>query len=163
VHLYYRSYQPIGHAQFAQRLSNLDQKFNSLLNNHNNDPTGAEGEQRPLWFEARYRLAEFQDSNTNQGQQQAQRANMHEVQAALGAAQRPLGPGAPALCSEVAAENPPQLDGPDEIGAEMEVRQVHADTVGGNDHDTVPTQPSCCRNWNVSPVPSGLHQLSVGQ
>ena len=61
---------------------------------------------------------------------QAQRANMREVQVALGAIQPPLGPGAPSLRSEVAAENPTQAPGPLELGNDIQVREVSGNEQG---------------------------------
>lgn len=112
----------MNHLTFGRRLAALDSHFNRIQDNHSNDPTGAEDEAYPLWCEVRQRLSEFQDNQpTCYAQQTAHHWNMCNVQQALGAQQHPLGAGMPPLCVEVAAENAPQLGGPQEIGAGMEM------------------------------------------
>ena len=108
----------------------MDQHFSDLVRQggHNCDETGAQGEANfPVWFNARRRLAEFTENQTNCGRANNQRDAMREVQGALGVIQLPLGPGNPPMRSEVAAQNPPQQNGPLEIGAGIEIREIRED------------------------------------
>ena len=78
---------------------------------------------------------EFQEhrrnnSTTNQARQQ--REALREVNIQLGATQRPLGPGAPPLRSEIAGENDNQLPGPVEAGGSGQINQVQ-DAMGALD------------------------------
>lgn len=113
--------RPIGHQVIGTRLSRLDNHFRGLLTNHNNDPTGAEGEDVPVWFDVVKRLKIFQESQSARGRAQASRANSRDVQATLGAVQPPLGVGDPPLHSETATENDPQVPGHLMLGAGMEL------------------------------------------
>ena len=118
--------------------------------NHNNDPTGAQGEERPIWFNVVQRYKQFAESQTGRGRAQAQRANMRQVQGALGAVQAPLGPGNPAIRSEVAAENPEQAEGPLEVGAGVEIRQVNEATNNATDAQQPAQQPRRRRRRGAS-------------
>ncbi len=102
----------------------MERHFDALTLNHNNDPTGQQGEDVPLWFNVFCRYKEYCDQNNASNQAREQRGNLRNVQAALGAVQPPLGAGNPPTRSEIAAENPQQLAGPEELGAEMEVNAV---------------------------------------
>lgn len=129
-------YRPVSAQVLGSRFTELERRFRNLLINHNDDPTGQQGEDVPRWFDVMQRLKVYIDSHSNNGRAQANRANLREVQGALGAAQPPLGPGNPSLRSEIAAENPTQLSGPVEIGAGVTVRQVVEDLVADEDDTT---------------------------
>ena len=120
----FEMFQPLTAQVFGQRLTRVDNHFNSLLSNHNNDPTGAEGESRPVWFEILRTYRQFCDSNRSGAAAQRTRNELNEVTAQLGAVQPALGPGNPARRSEVAAENELQLRGPAHVGEGLQVRAV---------------------------------------
>ena len=63
-------YQNRNAQTFGRRLRALDVHFNNLLNNHSNDD-GAQGEDRPRWFNVRQRLAIWQDNQGTRGTRQA--------------------------------------------------------------------------------------------
>ena len=106
-----------------QRISSVERHCERLLANHNSDPTGEQGEnQLPIWFnDAQHHFQWKENNNQNRGQQ-AHRANMQEVQQQLGVVQAPLGPGNPPR--EVAAQNPPQQGGPQQLAASMQVAEA---------------------------------------
>ena len=112
--------------QLLQRFRNAFNHHASLSNNHSGDTTGAAGETSYLWTPLYEEYLQWKDSHNTANQAQQSRQSMRTVQNALGAVQPPLGPGNPAQRSEVAAENGPSVPGPQEIGADMEVRQVPA-------------------------------------
>ena len=117
------SYRPLNAQTFGRRLSALDRHFNNLLTNHSN-ADGAQGEELPSWFNVRQRMAIWQDSQGTRGRQAANRAQNRDIQVVLGTQQLPLGPGNPQVRREVAAENPQQVRGPQEIGAGLTIRNV---------------------------------------
>ena len=62
--------------------------------NHNNDPTGALGENGPAWLDEMQQFLIWQDGQPTRGRnQQNHRAEMRNVQQELGVVQAPLGPG----------------------------------------------------------------------
>ena len=117
----YRKCAPIG---IQDRLRNIGRRHTELANNHNNDATGAEGEVSYLWSSLYEEYLQWKESHTTTNQAQQTRQAMRTVQQALGAIQPPLGAGNPTQRSEVAAENPPTIAGPQEVGAQVEVRHV---------------------------------------
>ena len=109
----------------SRRWTRLETHTRQLMINHNNDPTGEQGEERPIWFPMMQEFFQWRESQATQNQnQQSHRANMRNVQQELGIVQPPLGPGNPTLRSEIAAENPPQVQGPQELAANIEAAVV---------------------------------------
>ena len=109
----------------SRRWTRLENHTRQLILNHNNDPTGEQGEERPIWFPIMQEFFQWRESQATQNQnQQNHRANMRNVQQELGIVQAPLGPGNPPLRSEIAAENDPQVPGPQELAANIEIAVV---------------------------------------
>ncbi|CAB9529708.1 unknown protein [Seminavis robusta] len=95
----FHGYNPVSAAVFGQRITAAERYFRELLTNHNNDPTGAEGEERPIWFPVMTRYRQFCDSNPTRGGQ-ANQAQQKDIAVVGGGAQRPLGAGWSSSCSE---------------------------------------------------------------
>jgi hypothetical protein len=117
-------FNPVAARTLLTKLGRVETKYKELVRNHSSDPTGVLGEDAPLWFNAVHAFYQWKESNVGNARAQANRANLRVVQQNLGVVQLPLGPGAPALRSEIAAENPPQLAGPQEIGAGIEINDI---------------------------------------
>ena len=131
------------------------------MTNHSNDPTGEQGENRPAWFEEMTQFFQWQENQTSRNQtQQNHRDEMRAVQEELGVIQPPLGIGNQALRSEIAAQNPAQQVGPQELAANIEVVAINvaaaapAPSATQNDSDSRPaSQNSNPRRRERSPTP----------
>ena len=147
----FHRYRPVGGARIRLKISEEEKWYNTILTNHNNDPTGVHGEERVVWFDDMTHYKQWTDDHAPRNQaQQNHRQNMREVQEELGAVQAPLGPGNPPLRSEVAAQNPPQVRGPQELAANMEVIEVNE--VEPPARATASRQGNI-RRRSISPVP----------
>ena len=137
------------------RFNGMVRHGQGLLTNHNNDPTGALGEDGPAYIPELQRYLQWIDSQASRNtQQQQHRENMREVQQEVGAVQPPLGPGNAILRSEIAAENPPQVRGPQELAAEMEVAAINDDSnQDQGDETNQQATGNRRRRRNISPNP----------
>jgi hypothetical protein len=139
--MFFSRYRTCSAQVLGQRMTAVDVKYAALIVAHSNDATGALGEEAPRWMPVMKRFNEWKQIQTQAGRARAARANHHDVQANLGAVQPPLGPGNPILRSEVAAENLPQLGGPEEIGAGLEVNVLDNSLEESVPLEGIPNQP----------------------
>jgi len=129
----FENFRPLSAAVFGTRLTRASTYFDTLLQNHNNDPTGIEGEERPLWFDVHQRYKIFVDGQQSRSaRNQERREGLNDLADQLGANQPPLGPGNPQRRSEIAANNPDQLRGPEDAGQGIQVNPLPP----GNDFST---------------------------
>ena len=124
--------------------------YDETMRNHSSDPTGALGEDHPLYFREIRQFTEWKANRRSRSQnQQAHRQSMRDVQQELGTVQPPLGPGNPALRSEIAGENAPQREGPQELADRVQIAAV-----GDNSLNTTgPASSQRSRRRSVSPNP----------
>jgi hypothetical protein len=126
-------FNPLSAQVFGQRLSRLHNHFRELNSNHNNDPTGAEAEELPLWYGRYLRFSQFCDNQrSTRGNTQTQRENLNQIADQLGANQPPLGPGRPNRRSEIAADNPAQLRGPPHVGDGIRIQRIDSNVENNN-------------------------------
>jgi hypothetical protein len=143
-------YRPVSAAVFRRRWAAAEHYYDNALLNHNNDPTGAQGEERPIWFAEMQRFYQWKENQLNRNRtQQVHRDDMQNVQQELGAVQAPLGPGNPPLRSEIAAQNPTQQEGPHELADTVQIAQVAEQNPRRRTLSPVPNAGTAAANGNT--------------